>query len=638
MSSSETKSPAFALAYGIVSYILILIPMAGFAAFEFYEATFTWSLLLYLVASGVGLTAIKLAPVWACAALGNDPANASSPARRRWRDFAWGVAGFWTGMIWVYLVADAVIKLRYGYHFNGLVFNLLTTRGGFASMGIDRASVVSATILIVAVFAFHIVLALRFPRASWSTRLAQRLANRPLLAPALVAIPIFSLTVALISTGIAEFYCHLPVLNAIEAYPLNVGVSMNTFMTSMGFDRPKRDPSRDAIIISHSDLRYPQNPIVRRSERPRYNILWLCAESLRGDLLSPERMPNAWQMAEKHGVRFANHFSGGNGTRPAMFSMFYGLYGSAWGAFLDHNRGPLFIDWLREDNYQFLAQTSARFTYPEFDRTIFSALRQDELVEQDNKFPWRRDELITQRLLDFIKNRDTTRPFFGFMFFESTHAPYTFPPDKALFQPVLDVLSYATVSEKDREKLYNRAANAAHHVDKQLGKIFDFLQKNDLMDNTIIVVTGDHGEEFYDHGRLGHNSAFVTEQIHPPLILHLPGVKPAVVNDMTHHCDIVPTLAPFLGVENPPADYSVGGNLLDSAYQRTHFIVCGWETAVFVNRDGKLMLPLNPKSTYVRHRLHTFDDKVDPDVEGFYERNVRAIFQAQLEMQRCLGK
>ena len=78
------------------------------------------------------------------------------------------------------------------------------------------------------------------------------------------------------------------------------------------------------------------------------------------------------------------------------------------------------------------------------------------------------------------------------------------------------------------------------------------------MQNTIVVVTGDHGEELLEHGRWGHGSAFVDEQIHVPLVMRIPGQSARVIETVTSHLDIVPSLLPAFGVTNPPADYALG--------------------------------------------------------------------------------
>jgi membrane-anchored protein YejM (alkaline phosphatase superfamily) len=118
--------------------------------------------------------------------------------------------------------------------------------------------------------------------------------------------------------------------------------------------------------------------------------------------------------------------------------------------------------------------------------------------------------------------------------------------------------------------------------------------------------------------------------------MHFPGVAPAVYESLSHHTDLVPTIAPWLGVTSPAGNYAVGGNLLDANYHRDFFVVFGWDTAVFANRNGKLFLPISFKSSYVRDPLTTFDDQPADNVDAFYSENAAQIQSANAEMMRPL--
>src|SRR5439155_1407290 len=73
-----------------------------------------------------------------------------------------------------------------------------------------------------------------------------------------------------------------------------------------------------------------------------------------------------------------------------------------------------------------------------------------------------------------------------------------------------------------RLRVYNRYRNAVHYADSLVGTMLDALVRRGLLDDTIVLVTGDHGEEFNEHGYWGHNGAFTPDQVHVPLVLHLP--------------------------------------------------------------------------------------------------------------------
>ncbi len=552
------------------------------------------------------------------------------------------LAAFFAFVAGVYIIVDLILLTKFGFHFTVLVFNLVFTPGGLESMGLDWLSIACTIGLCLLYFALQVAIVF-FCQASITVgRVAERIAKHRRLVWVVTALPLVCLLASIFTTAVGDFRASPAIMANIEVFPHVITLRCRKFFKMLGF---KPRPRQEMQMLSRKNVqadnvKYPAKPIQRTSERKKYNIVWLVSESLRADLLTEEAMPNTWNLA-KTGHRFLNHYSGGRGTRPGMFSMFYALYGNNWQSFLGQRRGPLVIDWMREDNAQFLCQTSAKFSYPEFDQTIFVTLSTEELREHPKGFPPDRDVTLTDQMVEFIQKRDPTRPFFVFGFFESTHAPYTFPPDKAIRQDYLPKINYATVSAKDAQQLYNRDVNAAHHVDSQIGRIIDCVMGDPpLAESTIFVITGDHGEEFFENGRLGHNSAFVQQQIHPPLVLWFPGSTGTVHEQMTHHTDIVPTLASFLGVENPPSDYSVGQNLLDPGFSREYFIVCGWEEAAFVNSQYKFILPIGAKGAIFRREVTTIDDKpIDEEREDeFFQRYAPQLQQALKDMTRFVGK
>ncbi|HEU4708638.1 MAG TPA: sulfatase, partial [Methylophilaceae bacterium] len=336
-------------------------------------------------------------------------------------------------------------------------------------------------------------------------------------------------------------------------------------------------------------------------------------------------------------------YSGGNGTRMGVFSMFMGLPGNYWFPFLKEGRGAAIVDVLQKENYQMQFYTSARFSYPEFEKTIFSQVPRSQLHSLENGQPgWSRDRSNVSSLLDFIDKRDPSRPFFAFMFFESPHARYYFPPESVIRRPYRDDINYASLSKselaQDIVPIKNRYINAVHHLDSQFARVFDYLKQHDMLDNTIVVLVGDHGEEFMEHGFWGHNSTFVDQQIRTPLVLWIPGRKPQVDNAMTSHMDIVPTLMPLLGVKNPEEDYSEGHNLLADA-TRTYTYVSDWNRITYVDGEVKITEPVSI-SGLASNRVTAANDEPVPiqQVAGIMERKQPALARLVQDVTRFLDK
>jgi membrane-anchored protein YejM (alkaline phosphatase superfamily) len=201
------------------------------------------------------------------------------------------------------------------------------------------------------------------------------------------------------------------------------------------------------------------------------------------------------------------------------------------------------------------------------------------------------------------------------MFFESPHARYYFPPESVIAKPYRDDLNYATLSKEalrnDIVPIKNRYINSVHSLDMQWGRIFDYLKQHQLLDNTIVVLLGDHGEEFMEHGFWGHNSTFVDQQVRTPMVIYKPGMQPLVSNQLTSHMDVVPTLMPLLGVSNPSSDYATGYNLL-AGENRNHTYISDWDRVVYVDDDVKIIQPVNGKSFVLMKASKGNDEPLNP--------------------------
>lgn len=267
---------------------------------------------------------------------------------------------------------------------------------------------------------------------------------------------------------------------------------------------------------------------------------------------------------------------------------------------------------LDDYHYQYFLYTGARFTYPEFDQTIFATIPSEKLIETSDGEPWQRDIKNVDMLLHSLDQRNTATPFMGFVFFESTHAHYSFPPDSVIEPDYLQAVDYAAMTRETVAPviapLKARYLNAAHHVDSQFGRVYDYLIEHELLDNTLVLVTGDHGEEFMEHGFWGHNSSFVEEQIHVPMLLSVPGRKSALIAQMSSHMDGVPTLLQALGVQNPLGDYSLGRNLFTLEGDKP-VVVASWTDLGLIAPQGKLVIPF--RST-TQHKSLASDGQDNP--------------------------
>ena len=496
-----------------------------------------------------------------------------------------------TGLTHALLFADRMIHSMYGFHTNGFVLDLVLTPGGIASLGASQSTQITAALIVAA-------LLLMQAGAYYFTAIrenARRTVHETHPGKRWRWL-ILALVLATVGERVAFAYSaatnYQPILFASERYPFYLPLSMRKVAKALGIKEQPR--GEGSIDLAQGSLNYPLAPLVIDRPARSPNIVWLVAESLRFDMLDAKIMPQTWQFSEK-AMRLEKHYSGGNLTQMGVFSMFYGLYSTYWFPMLDNRRSPLVMDVMQQQNYQFGLYTSQRFTFPAFDKTIFAKMNPADLHErQGGADAWKRDVINIGEMLDFIDQRDANRPFMTYMFFESTHANYDFPPESAIAKPYLEDLNYLTADFKGQiGEIKNRYINAAHHVDSQIGRVIDHLREKKLLDNTIVIVLGDHGEEFMERGRWGHSAEFNRFQTSTPAVIYVPGQQPRVVSGITSHLDIPATLMPLLGVKNPASDYSLGKNLLDPAYHRDYAVAGDWNRVAYLGENFKIAFPVN---------------------------------------------
>jgi arylsulfatase A-like enzyme len=133
--------------------------------------------------------------------------------------------------------------------------------------------------------------------------------------------------------------------------------------------------------------------------------------------------------------------------------------------------------------------------------------------------------------------RDSSRPFFAVVNYMDAHSPYL-PPEPYMSRfggrgehapIVIEELNLIEAVDSERA----RAEAAAYdgglaYLDSQLGRLLDTLEGRGALENTIVIITADHGEELGEHGRWGHAYGLHGEIVHVPLVVFGPGVPAGV--------------------------------------------------------------------------------------------------------------
>jgi len=541
---------------------------------------------------------------------------------------AWAVLSL--AMVHIFIYLDRFVFNLYGFHFNGFVWNLITTPGGIESMGAEGGTQASMVLLCLGFVAFQtglMVATMKVGRIrEFSPKVFRKRTAWIALAVVLVLVGFEKL-----SYGWSRARFRTPLLAAADAFPFYVRCDLTRPAKWLGVKPPKNAPEVVPIDDETLHVQYPLSPIRRDASKPKLNVIWLVSESWRWDMLDPEIMPATHAFA-KESTWFRGHYSGGNGTRTGMFSMFYGLHGPYWFPFLAENRGPVLIDLIQKEGYETKMFTSANFQYPEFNRTIFARIPPEKLVESPVIARWERDRQSVGKVIDFLKEQKPDRPFMTFLFFESPHANYEFPDECAIRKPYADHFNYLTIDfAKMMPQIKNRYFNSCRHLDTQVDRLVKAMKELKLLDNSIVILTGDHGEEFMEKGRWGHNSTFVDEQTRVPLVLHVPGRAPEEIQRMTSHLDLPATVMKLLGVENPPEDFSLGFDLFGPT-ARPFTVLSDWDNVCYVGGAHKAVFSL--KNYRFQPNVTTREDGPVSDPAGVILQNRDWLFGILKDLRR----
>ncbi len=240
---------------------------------------------------------------------------------------------------------------------------------------------------------------------------------------------------------------------------------------------------------------------------------------------------------------------------------------------------------LAESGYHTLALISNPNAGPEpgYDKgfSIYDRLYADPSLWNEGVRP----EDLNAALERHLAAGDLTPPFFLYAHFFPPHAPYRAPSEhrktivsegytgkadgtrESIDRHRRDGEKYATEDFQQLRDLYD--ANL-HYADAETGRLLDTLDAAHLLENTIVVILGDHGEAFGEHDNLEHGDTTFGEEIEVPWIMKLPASTQwgaARVPGPASLVDVAPTLLTLLGIESVASDFD-GKSLVNRLFQR----------------------------------------------------------------------
>ncbi|MDS1845452.1 DUF3413 domain-containing protein [Vibrio vulnificus] len=393
----------------------------------------------------------------------------------------------------------------------------------------------------------------------------------------------------------AAAHAYQPVTTVKRYLPLFYPATADKFMRKQGWvDEEALERQKALAFKRKNDLNYPLAPLQTQPVEKPLNIMLLVVDSWRADTFNADNTPNMWKYAQS-GVVFNNHIATGNATRTGIFGLFYGIPGTYWHGFLANQQSPVLIDRLQALDYQLGIFTAAQLRKPEFNQTVFTKIENLRIGSEGGR-PSELDADLTQDWLAWYDQRDKSKPTFSFLFYDAPHG-YDFPADfEPKYEPMLKEVNYLKLNnDTDPTPFFNRYKTSVRYVDSMATKVLDKLKESGDLENTLVIITGDHGQEMNDNklNFWGHNSNFTDAQVNVPFAIFGPGVDAAKMQwsseALTSHQDVVPTLMKhYLGVTNDVKDYSVGEDLLGDAVKRDWIISSNYSGYAIITDDNIL--------------------------------------------------
>jgi len=317
------------------------------------------------------------------------------------------------------------------------------------------------------------------------------------------------------------------------------------------------------------------------------NVVLIVLDTVRADHLSAYGYSHptspTLEAFARQAIRFTQAYSLSTWTLPAHASLFTGLYPSAHGATQQHlwldDRFDTLAELLHGRGYTTAAFSGnpwvARATHMEQGFDVMQEMWGRPEANETGTFPHATNRLV----FDWLARRSRDRPFFLFVNYIEPHFPYSAP---ATYEaPFVDPTSTADERRQAevrwtdwylhpptwtprlaalRAALYDAELS---YVDAILGELLAELRRAGVYDDSIIVITSDHGENLGEHGHLDHVFSLYNTTLHVPLLLHLPQGAGAGTTrtDPVQLTDVFVTLAALTGADPHPAPG--GRNLLD---------------------------------------------------------------------------
>lgn len=321
----------------------------------------------------------------------------------------------------------------------------------------------------------------------------------------------------------ADAYLYRPITMQRANFPLSYPMTARSFLEKHGLldgeqytQTLEQEGRLDALKIS-----YPKNPLVFTPMEQKPNILLITVSGLRYDAVSIEKMPKLAEFA-MNSTQFTNHYSSGNSKNTGLVGLFYGLNANYTDSILSNHTPSVFIEKLQAEKYQFGLFSAMNFKESLFRQALFRSMKLPK-IKLGN-------ESAVKNFNEFIATKKSDNPWFAYL---------------------------------DLDLKINNVAEYEQNL-MRMDKLIEQALINVPLENTMIIVTAQHGLTFNTLNEKDQVNYFGRDQIQVPLFVFWKSLPAGVERGLTSHTDLLPALMKnVFNVQNPAKDYSQGHNLFE---------------------------------------------------------------------------
>jgi glucan phosphoethanolaminetransferase (alkaline phosphatase superfamily) len=302
-----------------------------------------------------------------------------------------------------------------------------------------------------------------------------------------------------------------------------------------------------------------------KATRP-LDIVIFHVESLRGDTLERGLTPKLAKLKERCMVP-AKHYSTGNNTGSSMFGLLFGLNGYYYPSARAAQTIPPPLEALKRAGYTLHTHLTGHLkTFDGLSFWYFDRVVDDRHYYEDSDDRSALDRAAVDAFVASLATRGE-EPHFDYITLDSTHYDYVFPKEFEKFTPV-GKLTGIPIRDQGQNPvtIENAYKNAVGWLDTLLDNTLERIQKTGRDKRMLIVITGDHGESFWEHQSFGHGAVLTDEETRTAFFLCAPQSQ-TTRYEVSSHADLMPTLFDFIGLPPPAPQWTTGKSL--TSYERS---------------------------------------------------------------------